>query len=262
MKERENNTESELSVKARCFRHDSRGKEKTMSTPHNRAEKGAFAETVLMPGDPLRAKYLAENYLENAELVTDVRNMLGYTGTYKGKRLSVMGGGMGMPSLGIYVHALYSFYDVRNVIRIGSAGALVPECQVRDIVLAEGACTDSSWAAHYGIKGSFAPIADFGLLSKAYNEANEKGIQVKVGNVLSTDVFYAEGEEPNAAWIKMGVLAVEMETAALYMEAARLGRKALSILTISDELYSGRELPAEERQKGFGQMMELALSLV
>ena len=232
-----------------------------MATPHNRAEKGAFEKTVLMPGDPLRAKFIADNYLENAVLVNDVRNMFGYTGTYKGKEISVMGGGMGMPSIGIYAYELFTQYDVEAIIRIGTAGALTEKAHVRDLVLAQGACTNSNWASQYQLNGTFAPIADFELLSKAAELAKKHSVNTVVGNVLSSDVFYNDQKDPNANWIKMGVLCVEMEAAALYMTAARLSKKALAILTISDELYSGVELSAEERQNTFRDMMEIALEL-
>ncbi|MDO4619396.1 MAG: purine-nucleoside phosphorylase [Lachnospiraceae bacterium] len=230
-------------------------------TPHNRAKKGDFAETVLMPGDPLRAKFIAETYLEDAKLVTDVRNMLGYTGTYNGKKVSVMGGGMGMPSIGIYSHELYNFYDVKKIIRIGSAGAINEKCKINDIVIAQGACTESNWAAQYHFNGTFAPIADWSLLSGAAAVADKQGTKYVVGNVLSEDAFYNADPHANEPWIRMGVLCVEMETAALYMEAAASGKQALSILTISDELYSGKALSSDERQTTFRKMMELALEL-
>lgn len=230
-------------------------------TAHNRARKGDFAKTVLMPGDPLRAKFIAENYLENPKLVNDVRNMFGYTGTYKGKEVSVMGHGMGMPSIGIYSHELYNFYDVENIIRIGSAGSINENCRIMDIVLAEGACTDSSWSEQFQLGGQFAPIATWDLLYKAYETAKQQGTKVVVGNVLSEDKFYNADPSFGSRWAGMGVLCLEMESAALYMEAARSGKNALCILTISDEIYSGRELSAEDRQTGFRKMMELALEL-
>ncbi len=230
-------------------------------TPHNRAKKGDFAETVLMPGDPLRAKFIADNYLEDAKLVTDVRNMFGYTGTYHGKRISVMGGGMGMPSIGIYAHELYCFYDVQNIIRIGSAGSVSDKCRIMDIVLAQGACTNSSWADQYHLGGTFAPIADWDLLYRAVKVAEEQGTRVVVGNVLSSDQFYSADPNSSEGWIKMGVLCLEMESAGLYMEAARCGKKALAILTISDEVLTGKELSSDDRQVGFRKMMELALEI-
>ncbi len=230
-------------------------------TPHIGAAKGDFADTVLMPGDPLRAKYIADNYLEDAKLVTKVRNMFGFTGTYHGKRISVMGGGMGMPSIGIYSHELYCYYDVEKIIRIGSAGSVNEKCKIMDIVLAQGACTDSSWADQYQLGGTFAPIADWDLLYKAYETANRQGTNVVVGNVLSEDKFYNANPDFSKKWAEMGVLCLEMESAALYMEAAHMKKKALAILTISDEVYSGRALDAADRETGFRKMMELALEL-
>ena len=230
-------------------------------TPHNGAKEGDFAKTVLMPGDPLRAKYIAETYLENPRLVTSVRNMLGYTGAYKGKEISVMGGGMGMPSVGIYTYELFNFYGVDNIIRIGSAGALSDTLKLKDVVIGMGACTDSNYAAQYGLPGTFAPIADYGLLRRAVEVAEKQGTNVVVGNVLSSDAFYNANKNANDLWKSMGVLAVEMEAAALYMNAAKAGKNALCILSISDHIYSGEELSAEERQVGFGKMMEIALEL-
>lgn len=230
-------------------------------TPHNGAKEGDFAKTVLMPGDPLRAKYIAETYLENPRLVTSVRNMLGYTGTYKGKEISVMGGGMGIPSVGIYTYELFNFYGVDNIIRIGSAGALSDKLKLKDVVIGMGACTDSNYAAQYGLPGTFAPIADYGLLRRAVEVAEKQGTNVVVGNVLSSDAFYNANKNANDLWKSMGVLAVEMEAAALYMNAAKAGKNALCILSISDHIYSGEELSAEERQVGFGKMMEIALEL-
>ena len=230
-------------------------------TTHNGAKEGDFAKTVLMPGDPLRAKYIAETYLENPRLVTSVRNMLGYTGAYKGKEISVMGGGMGMPSVGIYTYELFNFYGVDNIIRIGSAGALSDKLKLKDVVIGMGACTDSNYAAQYGLPGTFAPIADYGLLRRAVEVAEKQGTNVVVGNVLSSDAFYNANKNANDLWKSMGVLAVEMEAAALYMNAAKAGKNALCILSISDHIYSGEELSAEERQVGFGKMMEIALEL-
>lgn len=232
-----------------------------MSTPHNEAGKGEIAKTVLMPGDPLRAKYIADHYLEGARCFNTVRNMLGYTGTYHGKEVSVMGGGMGMPSVGIYSYELYHFYDVESIIRIGSAGALQDELNARDIVIGMGACTNSDYASQYRLPGTYAPIADYGLLKKAVDVAEEKGIQVKVGNILSSDIFYNDDDSVNEKWRRMGVLAVEMEAAALYMNAARAGKKALCILTISDHLFKEQSLDARERETSFTQMMEIALEL-
>ncbi len=230
-------------------------------TPHIAAKEGDFAKTVLMPGDPLRAKYIAETYLENSRQVTSVRNMLGFTGTYKGKEISVMGGGMGMPSIGIYSYELFNFYGVDQIIRIGSAGALQDEVKVMDVIVGMGACTDSRFAEQYGLPGTYAPIADYGLLRKAVDVAESQGTKIVVGNILSSDVFYNANKNVNDLWRSMGVLAVEMEAAALYMNAAKAGKKALCILTVSDHLYRNEALSAEERQLGFGKMMEIALEL-
>ena len=230
-------------------------------TAHNNAKANDFAKTVLMPGDPLRAKYIAEPYLENPRQVTAVRNMFGYTGTYKGKEISVMGGGMGMPSIGIYSYELFNFYDVDQIIRIGSAGALQDHMKLMDVVIGMGACTDSNYAYQYGLPGTFAPIADYELMNKAIETAKRQGTNVVVGNVLSSDVFYNADPTVNDRWRSMGVLAVEMEAAALYMNAAKAKKKALCMLTISDHIYTGEALSAEDRQLGFGKMMEIALEL-
>lgn len=230
-------------------------------TPHNGAKKGEIAKTVLMPGDPLRAKFIAETYLENPVCFNTVRNMFGYTGTYHGKEISVMGGGMGMPSIGIYSYELFHFYDVDNIIRIGSAGGLQENVHVIDVVIAMGACTDSNYAAQYCLPGTFAPIADFDLLYKAVETAKKQNTNVVVGNVLSSDAFYNENKTAKDSWKSMNVLAIEMEAAALYMNAAKAKKKALCMLTISDHIYTGESLSAEERQVGFGKMMEIALEL-
>ena len=205
----------------------------SVPTPHIEAKKGDFAKTVLMPGDPLRAKFIADNFLQDAVLVNGVRGINGYTGYYKGKKVSVMASGMGMPSIGIYSYELYNFYGVENIIRVGSCGAYHKDLHVKDIVLAMGACTDSNYLSQYDLDGVFAPIADYGLLTKAVACATKKGVNYKVGNVLSTDVFYAEKNSFDV-WSKMGVLAVEMESAALYANALRAGKKALTILSVSD----------------------------
>lgn len=231
-------------------------------TPHNGAKFGQIAKTVLMPGDPLRAKFVADTYLENVQCFNQVRNMLGYTGTYKGKEVSVMGAGMGMPSIGIYSYELFHFYGVENIIRIGSAGALQDDLKVRDLVIAMGACTDSNYASQYRLPGSYAPVASYSLMKKAIDAAEARNIPVAVGNVLSSDVFYNANEDANDLWKGMGVLAIEMEAAALYMNAAKAGKNALCILTISDHIYAKTELSSEERQIGFGEMMEVALELV
>lgn len=230
-----------------------------MGTPHNAAQVGDIAKTVLMPGDPLRAKFIAEQYLENVTCFNTIRNMLGFTGEYKGKKLSVMGHGMGMPSMGIYSYELYDQYGVDTIIRIGSAGGISDEVDLMDIVIAMGASTDSNYASQYKLPGILAPIADFSVLRKAVEVAEQRNCKVSVGNVLSSDKFYTDDDTANDQWKKMQVLAVEMETAALYYNAARLGKRALGILTISDHLYSGKVLTAEERQTGFRNMMEIAL---
>jgi purine-nucleoside phosphorylase len=232
-----------------------------MATPHINAEKGDFAPTVLMPGDPLRSQFIAENYLENARLVNNVRGVQGYTGTYKGCPVSVMASGMGMPSIGIYSYELYQFFGVENILRVGSAGAMSEKLHVRDIVLGEGACTNSNFGVQYGVQGAFAPIADFSLLRLAADIAEERGLSYAVGNLYSSDIFYNDDASVTANWRKLGVLAVEMEAAALYMNAARTGKKALAICTISDHLLTGEETTAEERQNTFREMMELALEV-
>ncbi len=232
-----------------------------MGTPHNAAKEGEIAKTVLMPGDPLRAKYIAETYLEDVVCFNTVRNMFGYTGTYNGKRISVMGGGMGIPSIGIYSYELYSFYGVESIIRIGSAGGFQDDVKLRDIVIGMGACTDSNYVSQYGLPGHFAPIASYELLSKAVEVAKEKNIPTKVGNVLSSDAFYNANKNANDLWKEMGVLCVEMEAAGLYMNATKLGKKALAILTISDHLYTGESLDAESRQTTFNDMMLIALEM-
>ena len=233
----------------------------SIPTPHIGAKKGDFAKTVLMPGDPLRAKFIAETYLENPRLVTSVRNMLGYTGTYKGKEISVMGGGMGIPSIGIYSYELFNFYDVDQIIRIGSAGAMQDDLNVMDIVIGMGACTDSNYVSQYKLPGHYAPIADYELMRRAIEVAEAQGTKYVVGNVLSSDAFYNADETASRKWRDMGVLCVEMEAAALYMNAVKAKKKALCILTISDHLFKEAALSAEERQVGFGKMMEIALEL-
>ena len=230
-------------------------------TPHNQATEGQIAKTVLMPGDPLRAKYVADTYLEDVTCFNQVRNMLGFTGTYKGKPVSVMGSGMGVPSFGIYSFELFNFYDVDNIIRIGTAGGLAPDVRLRDLVIGMGACTDSNYAAQFRMPGTLAPIADFGLLRKAVESAERLGFDYKVGNVLSSDVFYNDDETVNERWASMGVLAVEMESVALYLNAIRARKHALCLLTVSDLPLSGEGLPAEDRQTSFTQMMEVALEV-
>lgn len=231
-------------------------------TPHIEAQLGDIAETILLPGDPLRAQFIAENFLENPVRYNTVRGMYGYTGYYKGKRISVQGSGMGMPSMGIYSYELINFYKVKNLIRIGSAGAISEKLNLYDIVIGMGACTDSNYAYQYNLPGTFAPIADYELLQKAVDNAKELGIDVTVGNIVSSDLFYGEnGLEGLKSWKKMGALCVEMEAAALYMNAARAGAKALAILTISDCPLTGGETTSQERQTAFTKMMEIALSL-
>ena len=230
-------------------------------TPHIGAQIGEIAGTVLMAGDPLRAKFMAENYIDNPVQFNNVRGMLGYTGTYHGKRVSIMGHGMGIPSIGIYTYELFNFYEVETIVRVGSAGAYDEDLKLGDLVIAMGACTDSNYGAQFGLPGTFAPIADFGLLRAAVNTCEEKGLRYKVGNILSSDTFYSDNPQTER-WMKMGVLAVEMEASALYMNAARAGKKALAICTISDHVVRGEVTTAEERQTRFTQMMEVALSLV
>lgn len=236
-----------------------------MSTPHIGAEKGDFADTVLMPGDPYRSQLIAEKFLDSARLVNDVRGVKGYTGLYKGKKISVMASGMGMPSMGIYSYELLNFFGVENIIRVGSAGSYRADVKLRDIVLGQAACTDSNFVKQFGLPGDFSPIADFGLLTKAVSKAESLGFTYHVGNILSSDRFYSDSEglpdwkQPVSLWSKMGVLAVEMEAAALYMNAARAGKRALSICTISDSLITGESTSAEERQNSFTNMIRLAL---
>lgn len=230
-------------------------------TPHITAKLGDFAKTVLMPGDPKRAKFIADNFLEDAVLVNDVRGVQGYTGYYKGKRVSVMASGMGMPSIGIYSYELFNFYGVENIIRVGSAGALHKDLHIRDIVLGQAACTNSNYVSQYELPGNYAPIASYKLLRRAAEAAEKMGLRYMVGNILSSDTFY-DDSMGTMKWAKMGVLAVEMEGAALYMNAARAGKNALCICTISDHIVNDEpETTAEERQTSFTQMMELALEV-
>ncbi len=231
-----------------------------MPTPHNTANRGDFAKTVLLPGDPLRSQFIAENFLTDARLVNNVRGIQGYTGTYRGVPVSVMASGMGIPSIGIYSYELYHTYDVDNIIRVGSAGGMQEDVHLRDIVFRMGACTDSVFASQFGLNGSFAPIASWELLSAAVEIARARGFRYHIGNLFSTDLFYAErGAEVTASWKKMGVLAAEMEAAGLYMTAARAGKRALALCTISDHLLTGEETRPEERQTTFTQMIEVAL---
>ncbi len=232
-----------------------------MSTPHNSAEKGDFAKTVLMPGDPLRAEYIAENFLDKPRLVNEVRGMYAYTGKYKGKAVSVMASGMGMPSIGIYSYELFRFYDVENIIRVGTAGAVSDKLSLRDVVLAVSSATNSNFAAQYKMPGIPAPTADFSLLKKAYDAAVSLNKKVFAGSVFSTDCFYDDSESL-AQWRKLGILATEMESAALYLNAARLGKKALCICTISDCPLTGESCSAKERESSFNDMIEIALECV
>ncbi len=228
-------------------------------TPHINAKPEDFGKTVLMPGDPLRAKFIAENFLENASLVNNVRSVFGYTGTYKDIRVSVMASGMGMPSMGIYSFELFNFFEVDNIIRIGSAGALDKDICVRDIVLGMGACTNSNYQNQYNLPGNFAPIASFDLLETANSECKKAKIKTHIGNILSSDTFYNDDNTVNEKWAKMGVLAVEMEAAALYMNAARAKKNALAICTISDNIVTGESLSADARQTSFTDMISIAL---
>ena len=228
-------------------------------TPHISAQLGDFAETVLMPGDPLRSKFIAENILEDAVLVNNVRGVQGYTGTYKGKRVSVMASGMGMPAIGIYAHELFNFYDVKNIIRVGTAGGLMPEIKVRDVVIGQAAVTNSNWAAQYGCGDVKVPaVASFDLLKKAEAAAKEIGVNPNIGLIFSSDVFYDTTTDYDKLR-DMGVMATEMESAALYMEAMRAGKNALCICTISDHLVTGEVTTPEERQNTFTTMMKIAL---
>ncbi len=230
-------------------------------TPHIGAQYGEIAETVIMAGDPLRAKFMAENFLDNPVLFNNVRGMLGYTGTHNGKRVSVMGHGMGIPSISIYTYELFNFYDVKTIIRVGSAGSMHEDLHLGDLMIAQGACTDSNYGAQFGLPGTFAPIADFGLLRGAVEACERMGYRYKVGNIFSSDLFYGENNY-NDRWRKMQVMAIEMEAAALYMNAARTGKRALAICTISDHLLTGECTSAEERQSTFTKMMDVAFSLI
>ncbi|WBW50756.1 purine-nucleoside phosphorylase [Peptoniphilus equinus] len=228
-------------------------------TPHISAQPQDFAKTVLMPGDPRRAKFIAENYLTDARLVTDVRGMLGYTGTYKGKPVSVMGSGMGMPSIGIYATELFKFYDVETIMRVGSCGAYQDDLKLYDIILAQGASTNGNFGAHFMPTGTFSALCDFELLYTAYNVGAKKGVKPHVGNVLSSDIFYHPIPDIWKSWSNLNVLAVEMETYALYTLAQSMGKKALSLLTVSDSLVTMEETSAKEREASFTAMMEIAL---
>jgi purine-nucleoside phosphorylase len=231
------------------------------NTAHIKANPSDFAKTVLMPGDPLRSKFVAETFLENPKLVNNVRGVQGYTGTYKGVPITVMASGMGMPSIGIYSYELYNFFGVENIIRIGSAGALADHVNLRDVIIGMGACTNSCYQDQYNLNGKFAPIANFELLTHAVEAAKELGVNYHVGNILSSDVFYHADPAFNDAWRKMGVLGIEMEAAALYMNAAVAGKRALAICTVSDHIIRGEALDADSRQTSFTDMMNIALNV-
>lgn len=230
-------------------------------TAHIKATSADFAKTVLMPGDPLRSQFVAENFLTDARLINNVRGIQGYTGTYKGVPVSVMASGMGMPSIGIYSYELYNFFGVENIIRIGSAGGLADKVQLRDVIIGMGACTNSNYQDQYSLGGNFAPIADYSLLRRAVSEAEALGVRYHVGNILSSDVFYNANPSFNDGWYKMGVLGVEMEAAALYMNAAAAGKRALAICTVSDHILRKEALDADARQNTFTDMMKIALNV-
>ena len=233
----------------------------TTGTPHIQPNGTKIAKTVLMPGDPLRAKYIADNFLENVEQFNEVRNMFGYTGTYKGKEISVMGSGMGIPSIGIYSYELYNFFDVDTIIRIGSCGALQENVNLYDVIIAQAASTNSNYVDQFNIPGHFAPIADFELITKAKQVADDIGAVTHVGNILSSDTFYNADKHFNDSWKNMGILGIEMESAGLYLNAIHAGKKALGIFTVSDHILRDEATSAEERQTSFTQMMEIALEI-
>lgn len=232
---------------------------KPYPTPHINAKPEDFAKTVLMPGDPKRSEFIAKTFLEDARLVNDVRGVHGYTGTYKGAQVSVMASGMGMPSIGIYSYELFNFFDVDNIIRVGSAGSLQPHIHIRDVVFGQGACLNGNFADQYHLPGQMTPIADYTLLKTAIEQAEKLGVRYHVGNLLSSDIFYNDDPADGLKWAKMGVMAVEMEAAALYLNASRAGKRGLALCTISDSLVTHELTTAEERQNSFTQMMEIAL---
>ena len=234
---------------------------KNYPTPHIKAVPEDFARTVLMPGDPLRSRFIAENFLRDARLVNDVRGIQGYTGYYGDARVSVMASGMGMPSIGIYSYELFNFFGVENIIRIGSIGAMADGVRLRDIIFGVSASTTSNFAVQYGLEGTLAPTADYTLLRTATEEADKLGARYVVGNILSSDIFYNANEGAAKKWAEMGVLGVEMEAAALYMNAAKAKKRALAMCTVSDHLFTGESLPSEDRQSSFTEMMEIALSV-
>ncbi len=230
-------------------------------TAHIKAEPEDVAETVIMPGDPLRAKFIAENYLDDYSQFNDVRGMLGFTGTHKGKRVSVMGHGMGIPSVGIYSYELFKFFGVENIMRIGSCGALREDVKLKELIIGQGASTNSSWQDQYGVKGHFAPLASWSLLSKAVASAEQRNITHHVGNILANDIFYDDDPDQWKAWAKLGVLAVEMEATSLYSNAARLDKNALVMLTVSDSLVTHEAMSPEDRQTTFTDMMDVAFDV-
>lgn len=232
-----------------------------MATPHNGAKKGDIAQTVLLPGDPLRAKFIAETFLDNPVCYTTVRNMLGYTGTYKGRKISVQGTGMGVPSISIYVTELITEYGAENLVRIGTCGSMQTDVKLRDVIMAQGSCTDSN-VNRVRFNGlDYAPIADFGLMQRAWKAAEAKGITLKVGNILTSDSFYGDDPDSWKMWAAYNVLAAEMETTALYTIAAKYRKHALTLLTVSDSIVTHEATTAEERQTTFKSMMEIALEL-
>lgn len=228
-------------------------------TPHNEAKRGDIKDTVLMPGDPLRAKYIAENFLTDVKQFNAVRNMFGYSGKYKGKELSVMGSGMGIPSIGIYAHELYEQYDVKNIIRVGSCGAYSKDLKLFDLVLAMGASSDSNFAHQFNLPGTISAICDFDLLRKAVTSAEKLDMNARVGNVFSSDIFYNNNEDEWKRWEELGILAVEMECYGLYLTAQKLGKKALGILTVSDSFHLTEQTNPKEREKSFNDMILVAL---
>ena len=250
---------NKLFVWTLCVRMEDTMSALSYPTPHIAAAPSDFAETVLMPGDPLRSRFIAENFLKDARMVNNVRGVQGYTGTYQGCPVSVMASGMGMPSIGIYSYELYQVFGVENIIRIGSAGAIREDISVRDLVFGMGAATDSAFGGQYCLPGTFAPIADFGLLSAAVAEAEKRGARFHIGELLSSDCFYCDDKSANAAWAKMGVMAIEMEAAGLYLTAARCRKRALAICTVSDQLLTGDAMTAGERETSLVQMIEIAL---
>ena len=233
---------------------------KNYPTPHIKATPSDFAKTVLMPGDPLRAEFIAKNFLENAKLVNNVRGVQGYTGTYKGEAVSVMASGMGMPSMAIYSYELFNFFEVENIIRVGSIGAMAEGIKLRDLIIGMGASTTSAFASQFELDGSFSAIADYKMMKTAIEESEKLGVNYKVGNILSSDVFYNANPKASEKWIRMGILGVEMEAAALYMNAAYAKKHALAICTVSDHIVTGEALGSEERQNSFTDMMEVALN--